>query len=245
MKIIVFILIVLICFSNSQNISITLNEICDALNNMNVYETKRSDQQFNFFIGKNELIQTLMNYCLEDVKCKTLYNQQERINETLFSYILKKTNIDEVIYSSKLQKNEIEIEKRDDYYIEKDLFDILYPLKQLMCNSSINDLLLLNQKLWLLSLYKVEDDMSILCDVNHILLIDPDSMETICVCRPGKSCSNGFADEFKIWIGIALFGLLTTFHIIKSYNKTIYEFDKMDKLLKIKGFSIPILKNAL
>lgn len=144
------------------------------------------------------LIKQLYNWCIADSHCSDLFYQNDVNNITIFKYMVESI---------------IETEN----YLHKPF--------QLICGDdgtvSDNDIL---KNLWLLTLMSRKYEQNI-CDINHILLFDRNTVTSKCVCKPNKLCSdegNNLSGIYAILI-INLIILLLNVLAIKYKITTLME----------------------
>ncbi len=155
---------------------------------------------------------TLLAICLRSRECKHAYHLNPRApNAVVFRHLLPTGALD------------------------KPLFE---PLQTLMESTSPEAA---NEALWLLRLSAYRRSVGYLCDVNHEIVFDQQTLQSSCVCKPDATCSDELYTLLPFWIALGLavvLGLLLFAGVVYSKKKQL---DRIEAIGNNEGDKYRIL----
>lgn len=190
-------------------------------------------------LSEREMIETLFQYCVSDPVCSRLYHQEFRKNITVFNYLLNPSVYAESGISSKTSEGVLESSSSS-----MERFGLLYPVESMLCSQE-KEISEINRQLWLLQLISKRSSDPILCDVNHLLVVDENDLTTFCVCRPDRICTDHLYDLVLFYLVLILMGILTLMFLGGNIIKIYTQLKSMDKVLGGKASSINALYDAI
>jgi len=132
------------------------------------------------------VLDELFSYCVSDLVCSNMYYQSDVQNMTTFKFLIN---------------NILQTTQNLEILLESDI-----------CNKSYSDVL---ESVWLLVL-KARRNERVVCDINHHLVLDSDSIRAECICNPNKMCIEEANDINLIHSFFVLVIVLTVFLIIEN-----------------------------
>lgn len=155
---------------------------------------------------------TLLAICLRSRECKHAYHLNPRApNAVVFRHLLPTGALDK---------------------------PLLEPLQSLMESASPETA---NEQLWLLRLSAYRRSVGYLCDVNHEVVFDQQTLQTNCVCKPDATCSDELYTLLPFWIALGLavvLGLLLFAGVVYTKKKQL---DKIEAIGNNEGDKFRIL----
>jgi hypothetical protein len=123
------------------------------------------------------LVDALWTWCVEDADCREVYHQAlDAPNRTVFRHLLPSG-------------------------VESD--DLYERVQTVVCGAE-GDASAANRALWIEYLVAKRKVLAPLCDVNHELRFEADTLQSRCVCRADRVCSEAIYDLVPFYIAIAL-----------------------------------------
>ncbi len=170
----------------------------------------------------HKITQTLFRWCTEDDRCSQFFNpSQGRANVTVFTFLSKPT-------------------------IQENHSNLYWPLLELLCTQDAT-LESISKRLWISTLMANRDNLLPLCDVNHKLVIDSDTLSVSCVCMENRACSDSMFELTLFYLILAVLGLMVICYLIFNMYKMAEEIKFMKKITPPAGkhtdVSISVLRS--
>jgi len=191
-------LLFILCFISNTlclNPSISEYTLCESVSNYIELERKRSNT--NNAIEEDSFLKELHKECLKDIGCSKLFFQESKKNFTIFKLLL-----------GDVSKNK---EFRNDL-----------ATKRLFCEKASNWTDLMKR----VSMLEIKDAMSnnqlnLICDLNHQLLFDESSLSYVCKCLPNRPCDDKLFPLGVFYFAVILFSIVSIvtggYHIYKVF----------------------------
>lgn len=168
--------------------------------------------------GNGTIVDTLWSWCTEDAACRAVYHQAPAApNRTVFRHLLP---------------------------VGVPAADLYDKAREFLCGVS-GDVALANRELWLRFLVANRRTLAPLCDVNHELVFDADTLASTCACRADRVCTDSLYDLVPTYIVLALAVIaIIGFVAVQIYASVVL----MRQLRRITGREtddLSVLLNAL
>ncbi len=198
--------VLLLCIANK---TVMADEIkCPLESGSNVYT--------NQTIETSHFLNELLDWCILDVKCSYLFNQNYRKNITVFRHLISP-----------------QLYNIEGYFV---------PLQELLCTGK--SLYEINRDLWLLRIKANREQSQPLCDVNHDLVFYENELKTECVCKADRICDDKIYDLVPFYIALALITLLAILFVGAQLYKMRVELKALDAATN-KGEAMKALSYCL
>jgi hypothetical protein len=136
------------------------------------------------------MVDVLWGWCRGDATCREAYHQSESApNRTVFRHLLP-PHIGAAASAPGA--------------------DVYAALRSALCSKAPADL---NRELWLMKLLAFRGSQAPLCDVNHELRFDAQTLHSECVCRADRECDDAIYDRAPYHILLAFITLAAVVHI--------------------------------
>ena len=156
------------------------------------------------------LLTTLLQWCTADERCAMLYHQSQRQNMTVFRHL-----VEPVLYGGGGGGGG---GAADDASTSPALYGVAHSL--LCTGASLDDV---TRRLWLLVLAAERDRAQPICDVNHELVLQHDSLRWQCTCRPDRPCSDRLFELVPFYIVLTLVALAALAVAGSSIYRAVHE----------------------
>ena len=187
----------------------------------NLTKEKRGESSRSKREGKETvLIDTLLDWCVDDKECKEIYHQSYRKNATIFKQLLAP--------------------QMEPFRLGTESPDLHYLTRELLCEGkSAHDI---SKILWLQRMKTDIGHSAPQCDVNHRLVYDETNMVFQCACKADKACDDDdLFDLIPFYVVVALVLLLVILgvssHVVRTFlvwrtlenaNKRAKELERSD-----------------
>lgn len=190
-----------------QEIKVTkASNICDFIafevNNKTDSKIKikdMKDQQEGIINEEDDFLKQLHTWCLEDVGCRRAFFQENKRNFTIFKILL------------------------GDYFKENEISES-FALSNILCNNETNgNITILQQQFWVLQLKHSISNRAypIICDINHRLIFDSETLAFDCQCLPNRPCNDYLYPLDFFWILVVLGSLLVVLVLIGLIYRSV------------------------
>lgn len=161
--------------------------------------------------------------CLKVKRCMSVFEQTEYNNKTIFEYFIRPF----IIAKSKdVISTCLQLMDEGDDKICAGLFDIVKDADDNTLKPQLFVVPVL-ERLWIYELILYKQHIQV-CDINHHLVIDKDSLKGVCVCNFDSLCENATTDR-KISLAIIIIILVILFLMFIQY---IYKLVQLTSVIK-------------
>lgn len=139
------------------------------------------------------LVDKLWEWCVSDADCREVYHQMaDAPNRTVFYYLLQPSDI----VTSSTQEDDL--------------------VRSVACASDVSSV---NRALWIRYMIAKRKVLAPLCDINHELRFDATTLQSTCVCRPDRVCTEAIFVLWPYYVAITL----ATLVFIASFAGGVYK----------------------